>query len=83
MIPDRAPLGLAGILDALREIDESESSACSSPQSYHSNGHDGLTDIDSDTEPQGPSAAQGPSAPQGPPVPLATKAPASPVSESG
>ena len=48
--PERGRLGLSALLSALREIDEPDSSACSSPQSYHSYGHDGLTDIDSDTE---------------------------------
>jgi hypothetical protein len=55
--PERGRLGLSALLTALREIDEYDSSACSSPQSYRSDRHDGLTDIDSDTELPKPDAS--------------------------
>ena len=49
----RLGLDIASLLDALDALDrvtEKTPSSESSPRSYRSNGHDGLTDIESDNE---------------------------------
>ena len=52
---------LIGALNAACHDDENESSRSSTPLSYRSNGHDGLTDVDDmDSDCGGLSAATGP-----------------------
>jgi len=48
--PEKARIDIGSLLDALDALDSGDEASVSSPLSYRSNGHDGLTDIDSDRE---------------------------------
>ena len=49
--PDPPRMHIAALLEALEAAgEETDSSTQSSPLSYRSNGHDGLTDIESDSD---------------------------------
>ena len=63
----RLGLDIASLLDALDALDrvtEKTPSSESSPRSYRSNGHDGLTDIESDNEMGGGVSSNEPLAPR-------------------
>ena len=47
----KARIDIGSLLDALDALDSEAEASDSSPLSYQSNGHDGLTDIDSDSRP--------------------------------